>query len=622
MEVVITTVPGARVGTMPIPGAPRERLLRWGAIRLLCAACVLWRLSSAATEAPSIQFTATVPTAPARMRIYKLAPTSAPLQFLNEKLAVLRLPALRLEKNAYVVRGAIGDNDLDRVRAFANPVSGDTHFIPNLVESASPAAPQAPLTLERAVSIARAALSDERFIPKDVTELRLIKPIRVFGGATTRKSADAAHAATPARTAPRIVLTIVPTVRYAHGFPVYGRGSRAVVSVANDGLVVGALRRWRTASFAERIRTDIRGEQVRANIERQLSPYASGEGTRATVNRIDIAYYDGNASYLQPVYYFEATIRPGNQKAPSIKVAGYVPIGEVLEPIPDLAMPASLAPTLTKRELQQLPPAQDLTRPAGLSPSSNYITLGEYANQDWPNNGAYIDTANQFLAGLTFLNSLVPGTTPSVARTQWYVAYPWVVVGPRSRDYLNSVNVAYTEPYGNWLYNTTLASYGEPWQVPDIGTNGNPGFGAAAGGALATWIIMSCEVIPSMYDRQNEAGATDDPYAAFDAWWPVFQGLHSVIGFRTKILFPANDLQFTFGYGVSLGGDVNAAWFQEVAANDSSGGRYHDTHLVGSPLVHYGRASTMIDARSLGQSIYNVGAQSAATMLWNFWMDD
>jgi hypothetical protein len=30
----------------------------------------------------------------------------------------------------------------------------------------------------------------------------------------------------------------------------------------------------------------------------------------------------------------------------------------------------------------------------------------------------------------------------------------------------------------------------------------------------------------------------------------------------------------------------------------------------------------MIDARDLGQSIYSVGAQSASTTLWNFWMNN
>jgi len=69
-----------------------------------------------------------------------------------------------------------------------------------------------------------------------------------------------------------------------------------------------------------------------------------------------------------------------------------------------------------------------------------------------------------------------------------------------------------------------------------------------------------------MYDRQNEAGGSGDPYTAFDAWWPVFQGLHNAIGFRTIMFYPDGGLQFGFGLDASLGGDVNGAWFQEVAA--------------------------------------------------------
>jgi hypothetical protein len=45
-------------------------------------------------------------------------------------------------------------------------------------------------------------------------------------------------------------------------------------------------------------------------------------------------------------------------------------------------------------------------------------------------------------------------------------------------------------------------------------------------------------------------------------------------------------------------------------------------HLAGGPQVHYDLASTMIDARDLGHSIFHVTAQSASTTLWNFWMNN
>jgi hypothetical protein len=591
-------------------------------VALVCAASFSAQLSPAAAQTAAIEFTAAIPPAPAEMQIYKLVATKPPLDFLNEKLTTIKLPALKLEQKSYIVRGTTGQDEHDRVRAFADPVSGDTHFIPNLSELVRTEKPEKPVSEENAKRVARSALADVRFIPKDVTELRFADEITVTGGATAH--ADTKIGAAPGRTEPRVVLTITPAIRYASGFRVYGMGSHAVVSLANDGSIVGALRRWRTASLGERVRTNITVEQVRTDIERQLRPQVSAAGTRATVDKIEVAYYDRNANYLQPVYHFEATIKPGEKKASNIRVAGYVPIGKALEPIPDLAAaPSGTTPAKPKESSQgsSRMEMQPDAAPGGMGDPAD-ITLGEYANQDWPNNGAYVSMANSFLSGLTFLDSIFPGWTPPVNRTQWYVAYPWEVVGPSSKYYLNAVNVAYTEPHGDWLLNTTLSDYGDLWFVPNIGTGGNPGLGAAAGGVLATWVIMSCEVVPSMYDRQNEAGASDNPYTAFDAWWPVFQGLHNVIGFRTQMLYPDDNLQWGFGFDASLGGDLNAAWFQEVAANDPDDGPYNDGHLIGNPLVHYDRASTMIDARDLGQSIFSVGAQSASTTLWNFWMNN
>ena len=588
-------------------------------LAIVCLASALPVLVQAQTGG-AVEFTAAVPAAPAEMQIYKLAATKAPVEFLNEKLTAIKLPALKLEQKSYVARGVTGETEVDKVRAFTDPVSGDTHFIPNLSELVGAEKPAKPVSVENAQRVAHAALTDVRFIPKDVTELRFADDITVMGGATAH--AEAKAGAAPVRTEPRVVLTITPALRYASGLRVYGLGSHAVVSLANDGAIHGALRRWRTASLGERVKTSITAEQVRADIERQLKPHVAAAGTRATVDKIDLAYYDGNANYLQPVYRFEATVTPGEKKASSIRVAGFVPIGKALEPIPDLAAEPKGAGPATPKQITDATPRMEMQREmaAGGAADPADITLGEYANQDWPNNSAYVSMANSFLQGLTFLDSIFPGWTPPVNRTQWYVAYPWEVVGPSSKYYLNAVNVAYTEPHGDWLLNTTLSNYGDLWYVPNIGTGGNPGYGAAAGGVLATWVIMSCEVAPSMYDRQNEAGASDNPYTAFDAWWPVFQGLHNVIAFRTQMLYPDDNLQFGFGYDASLGGDINAAWFQEVAANDPDDGPYNDSHLKGNPLVHYDRASTFIDARDLGQSIFSVGAQSASSTLWNFWM--
>src|ERR1700722_16773332 len=220
-------------------------------VALVCAVFLIAYLLPAAAQEPSIRFAVEVPSAPAEMQTYKLAPTRAPLEFLNEKLSAAKLPALKLEQKNYVVRGAAGQNDLDKVRVFANPVSGDTHFIPNLADLVSDSAVRERITEEKLRDLARRALTDEGFIP-------------VKGSATTHSPARGA----PTRTEPRDVMTIVPALRYVSGFRVYGRGSHAAISLANDGSTVGALRRWRTASQSERIQTRITADQVRADIER------------------------------------------------------------------------------------------------------------------------------------------------------------------------------------------------------------------------------------------------------------------------------------------------------------------------------------------------------------------
>jgi len=122
---------------------------------LLCAACFIAHLSPAAAQTPSIQFTVEVPSAPAEMQIYKLAAARAPLEFLNEKLGAAKLPALKLEQNNYVVRGATGQSDLDKVRVFADPVSGDTHLIPNLADLVSDSAPREQIPEEKLRDLAR-----------------------------------------------------------------------------------------------------------------------------------------------------------------------------------------------------------------------------------------------------------------------------------------------------------------------------------------------------------------------------------------------------------------------------------------------------------------------------------
>ena len=563
------------------------------------------------TDTQQIRITVDIPRPPATMSLYKLTASRAPVDFLNEKLEKAKLPTLSLDKKNYVVRS--GPDNKEGLSAFIDMRSGDAEFIPNLANVVKTAGNAQALDSGRALTLAYAAFRDERFIQKDATELKLVEAINIFGGANGRPGAEGNSGE---RKEPAQMMTIVPALRYAGDFRVYGLGSHAVITLGNDGTIIGAMRRWRMASIAESIKPAITVERVHSEILRQLRPMTRSKGTRAVVDKVEIAYYDNNKALLQPVYHFEANLQPPNKRISPIRVSGFIPIITPREPIPDLAKKTEV----TKPGKAKTPNPKMSGGGVGGKPTPEDITLGEYCNRNWPNDNAYITMSYAFLHGLTFLNSIFPGWTPPTTRTQWYEAWAWEVVGPSSRYYMNAVNVAYTVPHGDWLINTTFSNYGDIWSVDNIGTGGNPGYGAAAHGVLATWVIMSCEVIPSFYDRANESGGSGNGFDAFNAWWGVFQGMHNAIGFRTIMFYPDDNTNWAFGYAASLGGDVNAAWFQEVAAYHGGDGTYASQHLTGGPQVHYDRASTMIDGRDLGQSIYAVGAQSASGTLWNFWM--
>ncbi len=559
-----------------------------------------------------IRITVEIPVPPATMSIYKLETNRAPVDFLNEKLERAKLPSLKLDKQYYVMRS--GQSNEEGLHAFIDMRTGDAEFIPNLADVVKTAGKGKAINQERAINLARAAFKDERFIPKDATDLRLADPITISGGANIRPGAKSDET----RKEGTQMMTIIPALRYAGGFKVYGLGSHAVVTLDNDGSVIGAVRRWRMANVGESVKPEITVEKVRSEILRQLQPMVRSNGTQAVVDKIEVAYYDNNKALLQPVYHFEATIESPNKRISPIRVSGFIPVVTPREPIPDLTKKADAA-----GPGKAIAPNPKLPRNGiGTKPTVDDITLGEYCNRDWPNDNGYISMSYAFLNGLTYYNSIIPGLTPPTTRTQWYEAWPWEVVGPSSKSYMNAVNVAYTVPHGDWLINTTLSNNTDVWYVPDIGTGGNPGFGAAAGGVLATWVIMSCEVIPSYYDRANEIGGSNNGFDAFNAWWGVFQGLHNVVGFRTIMFYPDDNTNWAFGEVASLGCDVNAAWFQEVAAYHGGDGTYASQHLKGNPQVHYDRTSSMIDGRDLGQSIFSVGAQTASGTLWNFWMNN
>ncbi len=543
-------------------------------------------------QVAGISFAADVPSVKGALPLYRLVHGPAPTKFLSEILG--DSGKLAPEGSLLVARDARGV-----MHGFADGSTGEAQLFPDLAEGSGRARPA-----EYLARFAARVFSRPDVIPKDATVVRFGTPAPIFaqgaqmnptGGPTTGKAA------------PTLLFTYFPASRYIAGLPVEGQGSHVTVGIGNDGSIRAFVHKWNGALADGSVMPTANVDQVEREIAAQLVRFRPRYGA-IRVDSITPAYYDGNAKFIQPVYEFVATLGADTRGTLQDHVRGYVPVGRLAEPLPvigaDAAGPAPSAPA----------PAQTNARHAMGNPSR--ITLGQYVNRactGGPPN--CLDMANAYVNGFDNPFAAISGFAP-IVRTQYYWAYSFEVLGA-ANSYLNAVNVAYTNPHGDWWLNTTIGNYvptGDPWTVNQIGTGGNPGYGAAAGGQLATWIIDSCEIIPSYYDLQYSTG---NGWTAFNNWWPVFQGLHRALGFRTQMLLGEDSMNYEIAFLMSLGAPAESAFYNEVAAQGSFP-TYVDTHL--NLTVQYDRVSTMSDGRNLSESIYSVQGQSAATELVNHWM--
>lgn len=569
--------------------------------RLLHAATplglALFLFASATAGQKSIFFKAQVPQLPATMQLFKLSAPAPATEFVNEKLLKLKLPAVQPGGNhLFSLHQQKG-----LVLAHLDKQTGETVFAPDLESLVLKSRGTQALPEERAHALALQHFQDIRFLPHDDTTFEVPNKVDIMGGSANNPTAKGAGAAE----GPHTIFSIVPARRMAAGLPVYGPGSRAVVSLANDGSTHGLLRRWKLATKGQLVKPKLNAGQIQMEITRQLNKYMSPT-TDIIVDSISPGYYDGNGGALTPVMYFTAILHPNTGKSADDHVHGYVPLASTGEAVPELGgggnfkQPATGPQTTVKN-----PVLRELIH-GDFAAGQGAITVGSYINRD----GKMLDMWWSFWNGLSLKLPFITPMTPFTL-SQYYWAEPWQVNGPSAQSFLNSVNIAYTDPHGNWWYNTTLNNNADGWTIQGI----TPGFGAGTGGKLATWIIDSCEVAPSYYDLQVQAG---NGGKCFDPWWGVFKGLHQVIAFRTEMWLGQDQEEFGFGFDCARGMDVHTAWFQEQASNPSNNQTYLDTNI--NQVVHYGRGSIFIDARDLGQSIYNVAPQSPSSTLWNFWM--
>jgi len=535
--------------------------------------------AQATASEPSISFASKVEMGGETLPLFRLARTAAPTAFVSQSISKAGLRGLSLEGRRLVSRDVRGV-----LHAYADATTGDAEIFPDITPSRGPA------THVTAAAVAAAAFASSAMIPKDATSIRLGHETGVYGAGASRGAGDSSIGKSGAQ----LFFTYVPAVRFAAGLQVFGQGSQATVAVGTDGSIRGLVRRWEAASLAGSIARTTTPQQLASNIEAQVRPLAGD--ARIIVDSVTPAYYDNNANFLQPVYAFFATIHPLHGGADD-HVRGYVPFGKLVEPLPVVGGISPVAPSQPLDSMH-----------GGVGNNSSQITLGEYANDD----GSMQDMANAYYNGF---DSVPPGVFgPAINRTQWYFATVPMYYGS-ANSYVNDVQIAYTSPHGDWWENTTNGRGAGFFYIDQIGVGGNPGYGSSRSGRLVTWIIDSCEVVPSYYDLQYTTGNGDN---AFNNWWPVFHGLHRVLGYRTQMLLGEDTMNFDIAQSLAIGVPAGSAYYNEVAA--FSFPTYTDTHL--SQVVHYDRVSIMNDTRNGNETIYSVQGQSASGSLNNSWMSN
>ena len=470
----------------------------------------------------------------------------------------------------------------DRLAAYANADGSDFEILPNLERL-----PAGHVAGAAAQASAKAVFARPDVIPQDDTSLTLASPSVLHGGVSgTGKSAA--------------LLTYVAAKRLVDGLPVLGTGSRATVGIANDGSVQAFVKHWRAAQRAETVTPTRTPSQVQSEIVRQLSKLETPTA-HVVVDRVGLAYYDGNGATLQPVYYYTARVLPQGAAARVIRdgdaVVGYLPVGAAVEAIPTVDTP-SATPIPTKAQFGGVEPDG-----IGTGSSVGVYVVNDSANQSsWDNDGYY---AAEDLAGA------------GAQFTQYYYASQALFLSA-ANSYVNSVDFNVTEVHGDWWLFSTLNNNANFVYLSQIGSGGNPGYGGyGSSGKMAHWLLHSCEVIPSMFDENIATGNSQN---AFNVWWNIFKGLHQAIGYRT-VMFIADGAGPAYAADLEQGGDITTSWFNSLnsLSDYQQGWTYLSAHL--NRQVPYGMPSVITIPGLQNETAFaNSPAKPASTTgLYNYW---
>lgn len=576
--------------------------------------------------------TSQIPPVKGALKRLKLTPSQAPTEFVNKVLANVA-PGAKVEalsqssfarqhgiKSSQDVRAAV---DRDRVVAIIETAKGHADVFPSLeklipmANSDGKTLPPIPKNHADAAKRAAEDVLTQGIFGRDASKPVLDEMLTLNAAEFNQSPRGGPDTMNKAKSGP--ILASFPVKRMIGALQVFGEGSRGVINVAANGKIHGFSKHWQTASDYDEVKETRTPAQIADLIREQLADLAKKGDVE--VEDVRLGYYDGDGGYLQPVYQFRAKVsitpRSGKKETNDNFVAGYIPIGTTLEPIPSMgdkgANPPGVPPGApTNLPLSELwptePPtitgedAAPQTRIAAASDSpidpdvaAADPTVGRYVVRN--DYSGWVHSANLFWSGLQ-----ASGYGAYFTNAQYYWAYPFEFQGSKN-SYINSVHVAEIEVHGDWWLWSTYQNWGDLVSVDSIPS---PGLGGSAGGKAAYFIIHSCEVVPSAADTSSWP----------TKWWHVFGGLHSVLGYRT-IMYIDDGVMYPFGKHMGWGSNLVSSWLNDVVSSSMySSGSGRVMHGVWKP---YGRPSTISVCGHGGDSVYYTANLGKATCLTNYW---
>ena len=545
-----------------------------------------------------------IPAAPESLPVLHLSAQKPPTDFVQETLRKADPEAKNLaplsgipelfRKGERPPEEIVGTMSEGHLAGYVNLKTGDAEIFASFTRQKPVSEEREGAQMERAQSLAREIFGRPDILEKDATQVSFERPRALFG--ETAERGEAGAEVKPSNRG--LYLTYVTARRSVEKYFVYGPGSRALLVVGNNGTIEGFARHWKTGAVIGKVSETRSREQIAEAILAQLRP--ATKSAEVEVLNVEIAYYDGNRDYLQPVYRFTARIHELASKEAMARekqghvdddfVVGYAPIGKEMEPIPSLLARPGVTPGTPRR-----------MAPAGEKPDDP--TVGRYVVRNDDSN--WVANANEFWGGLT---TFFGGAF--FTNSQYYWAHPFEF-NTNELAFVNSVNIALNEVHGDWWLFSTLSNCCDLVDITAIPAS--QGFGAAKGGKLDFWVLHSCEVVPSAVD----APCPTDSRPWWTPWFNVFQGLHTVVGYRT-IMWIDDDVTGPFATSLRFGAPVISAWFNATtSAAGYQGNPTYGAHCNRTPPM--GRPSTVSYCGRQNDWIYDTTALPPANCLINFW---